>query len=230
MPFQWIPLPRRAPWLWRVVGALALLLLLPGCATRAPRPASVAAEPALDEMRARQIVAVWRQQVADYLDQAGGGDPAALAQLPSLRATGTLRPARIVFGALDVEASVAERDGFDVQGLLLAPRPGATADPYVFVVGIVQRDGYRPVALVDVRLVAMATRTGHLEWTVGNGDPQALLRYRARMDPAAPLRFPADKDRFELVPCAPGLCVDEQLSAGRWSLAVPAPAGAAASH
>jgi len=230
MPSRSIPLPPRAPRVWRVVGALGLLLLLQGCATRAPRPASAAAEPAMDEVRARQIVAVWRQQLADYLDHAGGGDPAALAQLPSLRATGTLRPARIVFGALDVEASVAERDGFDVQGLLLAPRPGATADPYVFAVGIVQRDGYRPVALVDVRLVAMATRAGHLEWTVGDGDPQALLRYRARMDPAAPLRFPADKDRFELVPCAPGLCVDEQLSAGRWSLAVPAPAGAAASH
>ena len=218
MPSRSLPLPRRAPRVWRVVGALALLLLLQACATRAPRPASVAAEAALGEPHARQIVAVWQQQLTAYLDHAGGGDPAALAQLPSLRATGTLRPARIVFGALDVEASVAERDGFDVQGLLLAPRPGATADPYVFVVGIVQRDGYRPVALVDVRLVAMATRGGRLEWTVGDGDPQALLRYRARMDPAAPLRFPADKDRFELVSCAAGLCADEPLSAARWRL------------
>jgi hypothetical protein len=226
MPSQSLPLPRCASWAWRVVGALALLLLLPACATRAPRPAAVAAEAALGESHARRIVAVWQQQLTDYLDHAGGGDPAALAQLPSLRATGTLRPARIVFGALDVEASVAERDGFDVQGLLLAPRPGATADPYVFVVGIVQRDGYRPVALVDVRLVAMATRGGRLEWTIGDGDPQALLRYRASMDPAAPLRFPADKDRFELVACASGLCADESLSAARWSLTGPGPAGA----
>ena len=229
MSSQWMPPARRAPRFWRVVGALALLLMLQACATRAPRPASVAAEPALDDARARQIVAVWRQQLADYIDQAGGGDPSVLAQLPSRRATGTLRPARIVFGALDIDASVTERDGFDVQGLLLAARPGAAADPYVFVVGIVQRDGYRPVALVDIRLVAMAVRGGRLEWTVGDGDAQALMRYRATLDPAAPLRFPADKDRFELVPCATGLCADEQLSSARWSLAVPAPAGAAAS-
>jgi len=226
MPSLSLPQARRAPRIWRLVGVLALLLLLQACATRAPRPAPAVAEPAMDEARVQQIVAVWRQLLADYIDQAGGGDPAALAQLPARRATGTLRAARIVFGALDVEASVAERDGFDVQGLLLAPRPGAAADPYVFVVGIVQRAGYRPVALVDVRLVAMATRDGRLEWTVGDGGPQALMRYRARLDPAAPLRFPADKDRFELVACDSGLCVDEHLSAARWSLAVPALAGA----
>ena len=229
MTSQTLPLPRRAPRIWRVVGALVLLVLLQACATRAPRPSLAVPEPALDEARARQIVAVWQQQLADYIDLAGGGDPSVLAQLPSLRATGTLRPARLVFGALDVDASVAERDGFDVQGLLLAPRPNAAADPYVFVVGIVQRAGYRPVALVDIRLVAMDTRGGRLEWTVGDGDPSALMRYRALLDPTVPLRFPADKDRFELVACAPGLCADEPLSAARWSLAMPAPAGAAAS-
>jgi len=222
-------LPPHAPRIGRVVGTLILMLLLQACATRAPRPAPAAVEPELGEARARQIVAVWQQQLADYIDQAGGGDPSVLAQLPSQRATGTLRPARIVFGALDIDASVVERDGFDVQGLLLAPRPGAGADPYVFIVGIVQRAGYRPVALVDVRLVAMAARDGRLEWTMGDGDPQALIRYHARLDPTAPLRFPADKDRFELLPCAPGLCVEEQLSKARWSIVVPAPAGAAAS-
>jgi hypothetical protein len=178
----------------------------------------------LGETRARQIVAEWQQQLADYIDRAGGGDPSVLAQLSALRATGTLRPARITFGALDIDASVAERDGFDVQGLLLAALPDCGAQPYVFVVGIVQREGYRPLALVDIRLVALATRGGRLEWTVGEGDPQALSRYRAMLDPAVPLRFPADKDRFELVPCAPRVCVDEQLNSARWSLAVPAPA------
>ncbi|MGB2818544.1 MAG: hypothetical protein WBC37_15125 [Burkholderiaceae bacterium] len=230
MPSLSMPLSRRAPRIWRVLGALALLLLLQACATRAPRPAAVVAEPAFGEARARQIVAVWRQQLADYLEDAGGGDPAALAQLPTLRATGTLRPARIVVGALDVEASVAERDGFDVQGLLLAPRADAGSEPYVFVVGIVQRAGYRPVALVDIRLVAMTARGGRLEWTVGDGDPQALMRYRALLDPTAPLRFPADKDRFELVPCAPRLCVGEQLSSARWNVDLPATAGAAKSQ
>jgi hypothetical protein len=209
---------------------LALLLLLQACATRAPRPASVTVEPPLGEARAREIVTVWQRQLADYLDHTGGGDPAALAQLPVRRATGTLRPARVTFGALDVDAGGAERDGFDVQGLLLTPRPNAGAEPYVFVVGIVQREGYRPMAVVDIRLVAMVTRGERLEWSVGDGDPQALMRYRALLDPTVPLRFPADKDRFDLVPCAPRVCAGEQLSSARWSLDLPTPAGAALSQ
>ena len=208
----------------RVCGGLMLALLLQACATRAPRPEAPAPEPALSEARARQVIAEWQRQLSDYIEHAGGGDPAVLAQLPAQRATGTLRPARITFGALDVDASAAERDGFDVQGLLLGALPAAGAEPYVFVVGIVQREGYRPVALVDIRLVALALRGGQPEWTVGDGDPQALARYRARLDPAMPLRFPADKDRFEPVACAPGVCAEERLTSAQWSLAVREPA------
>ena len=197
--------------------AWVLALLLQACATRAPRPAAPAGT-ALSETQARQIVAEWQRRLADYIQQEGGGDPAVLARLPALRATGTLRPARITFGVLDVDASAAERDGFDVQGLLLRALPDAGAAPYVFVVGIVQREGYRPAALVDVRLVALAPQGEQLQWTVGDGDRQALMRYRARLDPAAPLRFPADKDRFEPVTCAGGICAEEQLSSARWSL------------
>ncbi|MBX3644500.1 MAG: hypothetical protein KF720_15705 [Rubrivivax sp.] len=205
------------PWL-----LLALVLLLPACASRAPRPVA-AAEASLSELRARQIVSAWQQQLADYIEHAGGGDPAVLARLPAQRATGTLRPARITFGALDIDASSAERDGFDVQGLLLGTLPGADAgaEPYVFVVGIVQRDGYRPVALVDIRLVVLAAQRGQLDWSIGDGNPQALMRYRARLDPTVPLRFPADQDRFERVACAAGICAQEQLTSARWTLNDP---------
>ena len=68
---------------------------------------------------------------------------------------------------------------------------------YLFIVGIVQREGYRPLALVDIRLVALSLQGGNVQWTVGDGDAQALQRYRARLDASAPLRFPADADRFE---------------------------------
>lgn len=193
-----------------------LALLLGACATRAPRPEPATAPPALTELQAQQLVHAWQQQLADYLAQAGDGDPAALARLPAQRATGTLRPARITFGALDLDARLAEADGFDVQGLLLAARQ---AQGYVFMVGIVQRDGYRPQALVDLRPVTMQLRDGQLSWSVGDGNAQALARYRAAIDPSVPLRFPADKDDFELVPCAPALCVAERQTQARWTVA-----------
>lgn len=190
--------------------------LLCACATRAPRPEPMLPVPSLTELQARQLVLSWQRQVSDYLVSAGDGDPAVLARLPAQRATGTLRPARISFGVLDLGASIAEADGYDVQGLLLAT---PHTQGYVFMVGIVQRQGYRPQALVDLRPVTMKLQPGQLSWAVGDSDAQALARYRANIDPTVPLRFPADKDHFELVPCAPGLCVADQLSQARWTLA-----------
>ncbi len=229
---------RAASWNTRhgAIAAIAALacvaLLLPGCASRAPRPADTAPHAApLSETRARQIVAAWQRQLLDYIERAGGGDPAVLAHLPAQRASGTLRPARIIFSALDIDASAEERDGFDVQGLLLGALNDArraSGEPYLFIVGIVQREGYRPLALVDIRLVALSLQGGNVQWTVGDGDAQALQRYRAQLDASAPLRFPADADRFERAPCAPRLCADERLSAAHWSVEAPPTAAPAA--
>jgi hypothetical protein len=190
-------------------------LLLCACAARAPRPGPTMAAPVLPDAQARQLVHDWQRQLADYVATAGDGDPAVLAQLPAQRATGTLRPARISFGVLDVDARRAEADGFDVQGLLLAT---PHADGYVFMVGIVQRQGYRPQALVDLRPVTMQLQSGQIRWTVGDGDADALARYRAAIDPTVLLRFPADKDHFELLPCAQGQCVTERLTQARWAV------------
>jgi hypothetical protein len=194
-------------------------LLLCACAARAPRPeptTAAAAATALPDAQARQLVHDWQRQLADYIATKGDGDPAVLARLPAQRSTGTLRPARISFGVLDVDARRAEADGFDVQGLLLAT---PHADGYVFMVGIVQRQGYRPQALVDLRPVMMQLQSAQIRWTVGDGDADALARYRAAIDPTVPLRFPADQDHFEVLPCAPGLCVTERLTQARWAVA-----------
>lgn len=208
---------------------LALQLMLSACAVRGPRPAAALDAPVLADEPARQIVGEWQRQLAAYISTDGHADPAALARLPALRATGTLRPGRITFGALDVQATLAEYDGFDVQGLLLGPSAAHGADDYLFVVGIVQRRGYRPVAIADIRLVAMTVRSGRLDWAVGEADEQALARYRATIDLSATLRFPADQDRFEPVPCAQGLCADELRSQARWRLSRSGEAQAAAS-
>lgn len=198
------------------LGGLCLVVLLLGaCAHRAPRPTTMPTSPPLPDSQARALIDTWQQRLAEYIATAGSGDPAALARLPGQRASGTLRPARIIFGVLDLDARAAEADGFDVQGLLLAT-PGTQG--YVFMVGIVQREGYRPKALVDLRPVTLQLQDGRIDWAVGDSDAQALARYRAAIDPTATLRFPADKDHFELVRCAPALCVDEQLTHARWSL------------
>jgi hypothetical protein len=196
-------------------GLCLVALLLGACAMRAPRTETATAPPLADH-EARRLVAIWQHQLADYIGSAGHGDPAVLARLPSQRATGTLRPARISFGVLDLDAHVAEADGFDVQGLLLA---ASDTQAYVFMVGIVQRQGYRPLALVDLRPVTMQLQAGRIDWAVGDSDTQALARYRAAIDPMVPLRFPADHDHFELLSCAPQLCVAEAHSQARWAVA-----------
>ena len=209
-----------------VSGALGLaaVLLVGACATRGPRPTPAPDDPALSEPYARQLVQAWQHRLAEYIDHAGDGDPAVLARLPAMRATGTLRSARIGFGVLDLDARLAEDDGFDVQGLLLGPAANDTAQSYVFVVGVVQRQGYRPVTIADIRMVQMSVSGGHLAWSIGDGDALALASYRAALDPSAALRFPADKDEFEWVPCGPRQCVQERLSQAHWSL----PTGSAA--
>lgn len=195
--------------------SLALGLGLLGCATRAPRPQAAPAEPTLAPAHALQLISAWQRSLADYIERAGDGDPAVLARLPALRATGSLRPMRIGFGLLDLDAHVAEADGFDVQGLLLPTpqRPGQ-----LFMVGIVQRRGYRPLALAELRVVTMQAHDGRIDWQVGDSDAQALARYRAGIDRSVPLRFPADQDDFALVPCGTRLCVAERHSQARWPL------------
>ena len=204
---------RRRPVL---AGLCLATLLLGACTTRGPRTEPGTQAPPLADRQARQMIATWQHRLADYIGSAGHGDAAVLARLPAQRATGTLRPARISFGVLDLESRVAEADGFDVQGLLL---PASGTQAYVFMVGIVQRQGYRPLALVDLRPVTLQLHAGRIDWTVGDRDAQALARYRAAIDPALPLRFPADQDHFELQPCAPLLCVAEAHSQARWSVA-----------
>ena len=88
---------------------------------------------------------------------------------------------------------------------------------------------YRPTALVDIRLVALSLEGGSAQWAIGDGDAQALQRYRSLLDASTALRFPADKDRFERAPCAPRLCVEERLTSARWSVDAQSPAAATTS-
>ena len=178
-----------------------------------PDGPSLAAQPSGD-----LLVQAWGQQLASYVDRAGHGDPAALAQLPMLRSAPGLRPAQIVFRANDLAASQPGQDGFDLSGLLLGRQQRDGQTWYVFVVGAVARDDGRPVALTDLRLMALSLQNGQPVWRSSAPDAQALRRYDEHLGAQRVLRFPAENDRFALQPCAPAICVEEATSGARWRL------------
>jgi len=207
----------------RLAALLFAVLLsggLAGCAYSG-RPA-LAAPNSLTDAEVRGILAQWQQRLDRHLADEGLGDPAVLADLPALRSPQALRPGRIVFSATDIGATLAERDGYDVSGLLLGRLQGADRT-YVFIVGTIDRDDFRPTALVDLRLASLTLRDGAPVWRIGDASVAALARYGERAEVGATLRFPGDRDRFRLVDCLPGICAEESRSGARWTLPVDAP-------
>ncbi len=204
-----------------VVGALN------GCAMHGAPPKAGAVSSERSDMNGRNVVTVWQMQLADYMASAGSSDPAVLSQLPTLRSQAVARPGQILFVATDVEAFVPERDGFDVVGLLLGKQTTATGPRYVFVVGTIERRDYWPVAVTDVRVVAMGVKDGIATWETGAADTQALRRYRSSSETSTMVRFPADQDQFRLSDCEPGICVEERRSGARWALYSDTPVASA---
>lgn len=194
------------------------LLALSACAYRAP--VHTPPPPAASEETARALVAEWQQRVAAQV-ALHGADPAALARLPALRSPAVLRPGQIVFVASDVDAQFAERDGYDVCGLLVGRADAAGAPWYVFIVGAVQRREYRATGVTDLRVVALRARGGDVAWATGPSDAAAFARYRATTDTTLTVQFPAEADRFRLVACDPAVCVEETVSGARWAVVLP---------
>jgi hypothetical protein len=208
------------------VAVMLMAGLLSSCAMYSSPPV---ARPAIRELPATSgtmAVAAWQARLGQHIEGAGG-DPAVLAQLPVLRSPAVARPSQIVFAATDIEALVPERDGFDVFGLMVGKHSTATGPRYVFIVGVVERRDYWPVAVGDVRVAAVAFKGGVASWETGPADGAALNRYRAGGDPSTTLRFPAVLDRFRVVDCDPGVCVEELRTGSRWALYPGAPPASA---
>jgi hypothetical protein len=185
------------------------------------RPAAtLAAEPvpSTRALAAERAMQMWCTRLAEHVAVIGQGDLAVLAELPALRSPAHPRPTQIVFGVTDIDAIEAGRDGYDAVGLMVGRHVDAASIAYVFVVGVVERQAHRPVALVDVRAVAISLRDGRPAWIVGPADARVLARYEHRRDADTALRFPAALDQFVLVACASGTCVEERASGARWSL------------
>ena len=196
---------------------MLLLSALVACSVRAPHTQFGGHADPLPEPTVRRLLLAWQEKLGRYLAHEGRVDPAMLSQTRVLRSRDVPRPARIVFGVLDVEASIAGRDGWDVQGVLVGKHMSGAHSWYVFVVGIVERAGYRPSSIRDIRLVALSVPDGTLAWKVGVANPQALQRYREAIGSAG-ARFPADLDRFSMSASEEGVSVTEAQSGGHWSL------------
>lgn len=197
-----------------------LFVALAGCATRTQTPP--VAVPVVPEGTVAQLVSAWQDEVCRYVDREGDGDPAVLSETKALRSRDALRPARITFGLLDVDAGVAAGDGWDVQGVLVGRQASGAADRYVFLVGIVARSGRVPVGVQDIRLVGLSAQGGRLSWETGPMDATAVERYREAFRGSGAIRFPGDADDFRMAVAADRVSVREVRSGAEWGLPVRA--------
>ena len=198
--------------------AVLLLSIMAGCATRAPHIAVMGPDGNLPDGTCSRLIGVWQQQLARYVVDEGSGDPAIVSQMRVLHSRDILRPARITFGVLDVEATTPAKDGWDIQGVLIGKQMYGESNWYVFLVGIVARTGYRPSSIVDIRLVGLWARAGKLAWEMSPAAPLALQRYRDTYRESVPVRFPENTDQFSMSATDDRVSVRELRSRADWSL------------
>lgn len=198
--------------------AVLVLVLLAGCATRSTRTEVTQAPVALDEATAASLVADWQRQLCRYIAERGGGDVAALAELPTLRSPSVLRPARIQFAVLNAEAKPPDEEGWDVQGVLVGTQKRGAFVRHVFALGIVAYNDNLPVSVEDIRLVSLAPLDGALLWEVSAAQPEAVARYRAVYRGEGPSRFPEHDDAFAMTASGSRISVRELRSGADWSL------------
>jgi hypothetical protein len=197
---------------------LLLFVVLSGCATRSSLTEMPAAPDALAESDVIRLVSVWEERLCRHIADEGRGDEEVLATLRQLHSRNVLRPARITFGVLDVDADPPERHGWDVQGVLVGMERRSAFIRYVFVVGIVGYTGYVPTKIQDIRLVTLSPQSGTLVWEMSPADPGAVTRYRQTFGGRGASRFPADDDNFRMVASRDRASVHEVRSGADWSL------------
>jgi hypothetical protein len=197
---------------------LSLAVALAGCAGLPQPPPATAPVAQLPESTAIRLVSRWQEELCRFVLEKGDGDPAVVAEAKALRSSDVLRPARITFGVLDVEADIPGRDGWDVQGVLVDRAAGS----YVFLVGIIGRYGYVPTGIQDIRLVSLSAQDGRLRWETGDPGAAAVERYRETF-PAFAARFPVDTDSFAMQVAGARVTVREQRSGAEWFLQLNPP-------
>ncbi len=191
---------------------------LAACTTRSPHRDTADLQSNLTVSTSNRLISVWQQHLGRFITRNGHADPAALSELQSARSRDVLRPARITFGVLDVEASVPGKDGWDLVGVLTGKQMVADRSWYVFVVGVVERAGYRPRTLADIRAVGLSAQDGKLVWRISPLEPQAVQHYRETFAAAVPVQFPADTDMFATKGFEEQVLIHELRSGAEWSV------------
>ncbi|MCG6951203.1 MAG: hypothetical protein LJE90_02420 [Betaproteobacteria bacterium] len=198
--------------------AVLAFVLLAGCATRSTQTEVTRAPVTLDEATTARLVADWQQQLCRYIAVQGGGDVAALAELPTLRSARVLRPARIQFAVLNAEAKPPDEEGWDVRGVLVGTNKRGPLVRHVFALGIVAYNDSLPVSVEDIRLVSLVPLDGALLWETSAPQPDAVARYREAYRGAGPSRFPEFDDAFAMSASGSRISVRELRSGADWWL------------
>jgi hypothetical protein len=197
---------------------MLLAAALSACATRSPHLEVVNSQSRLEASTSDRLISTWQQELGRFISRNGHSDPAVLSETQFARSRDVLRPARITFGVLDVEASVPGKNGWDLTGVLVGKEVIGNRSWYVFTVGVVERSGYRPARLVDVRVVGLSVRNGKSTWRTGRVETQAVQRYREAFAAAGSVRFPADTDAFAMKLFEEHVSIYELRSGAQWSL------------
>jgi hypothetical protein len=217
MSFQFIT--RTAPVLALLASTLLASLFL-GCASRAPHSPVVAPSTAisLEESWVRELTEIWRDDLTAYLKRGGEDWPTRLSRLRDVQTRRGLRPGRICFSTLAAGGDPDSADSWDVDGLLLGRQTLGGRHWYLFIVGVVRREGFRPVEIRDLRLAAFATSGSDPLWRQGEADPQSLERYKETYRENIPIRFPADDDSYRIEVAGYQVTVRELRSGAEWTL------------
>lgn len=208
----------------RILLPLLFATVFTGCGTRAPRTpvAATATSISLEEQKARELITIWRDDLTDYLDEEEGDWPTRLSQLRDIQIRRGLRPGRICFATLAAGGDPDRAAAWDVNGLLLGQEVIGGRPWYLFIVGIVQREDFRPIEVRDIRLVAFATGDEDPLWRQGAANPQSLKWYKNVYWENLPIRFPADDDNFGVVVTRSQVTVRELHSGAEWTIALTA--------
>jgi hypothetical protein len=169
---------------------------------------------------ARQAsVAAWQKNVEQYVRVQGKGDPAVLRDLTL---SDSRRGYAMVGGDRPAESSEAN-------GVLLGFREVEGRGYFIYLVGVVEKQTVK-----EIRLAALTTDGGKVEWKVAPNNTGALSTYRAYNDtfwrqrfperaspPPQYLGFPTPDDHFSMSVSGNRVTVTHPPSKATWQLTLP---------